>query len=156
MPHPNRTGRKPDRTSPQEGRVPFACLAGLALLAACEALAPAAALPPDAQLMSAPPEYLEWWHKTEACSGLQGDPSTIEWFVVPDKAVFETEDGEKVGLWSRSREGVRIVLAGDYAHSELVVRHEMLHALLNHDGHPPEYFVTRCQLTWESWQGGEQ
>jgi hypothetical protein len=155
MPYPNRTGRVPETTTLHQDRAPVACLAVLALLAACEVLAPAGPLPPDAQLMSAPPEYLEWWHKTEACSGRQGDPSAIEWYVVPDKAVFETSDGEKVGLWSRSSDGTRIVLAGLYAHNELVVRHEMLHALLNHEGHPSEYFVTRCQLTWDSWQGDE-
>jgi hypothetical protein len=32
-----------------------------------------------------------------------------------------------------------------------VVRHEMLHALLGRQGHPSEYFVTRCGLTWASW-----
>lgn len=34
-----------------------------------------------------------------------------------------------------------------------VVRHEMLHALLDRGDHPPEYFVSRCGLTWESWDG---
>ena len=156
MPKPTRTGRGPDSTNPRPHRAPVACLAVLALLAACEALAPAAPLPADAQLMSPPPEYLDWWRKTEACSGRQGDASRIEWFVVPGQAVFETDEGEKVGLWSRSGEGTRIVLAGNYTGNELVIRHEMLHALLNHEGHPREYFVSRCHLTWESWQGGDQ
>jgi len=49
------------------------------------------------------------------------------------------------------------VIAGNYAEHEMVVRHEMLHALLQREGHPTDYFVNRCHLTWESWSaaGGE-
>ena len=56
----------------------------------------------------------------------------------------------------RDRDGARIVLAGNYETSEMAVRHEMLHHLLDRTGHPPEYFVTRCHLTWDSWNAGEQ
>jgi hypothetical protein len=103
--------------------------------------------------MSPPPYYREWWARTAACSGLAGDFTAVEWYVVPGAPVFETEDGPKVGLWTHSSAGQRIVVAGEYAGHELVVRHEMLHALLDRGGHPPEYFRERCRLTWETWAG---
>jgi hypothetical protein len=74
---------------------------------------------------------------------------------VPGAHTIETSAGPKVGVWSHSSAGVRIVVAGDYVASELVIRHEMLHALLDQEGHPPEYFESRCHLTWESWEQAE-
>ncbi len=44
-----------------------------------------------------------------------------------------------------------IVLAGNFANDELVVRHEMLHALIGKDGHPASLFISACHLTWDSW-----
>jgi hypothetical protein len=35
----------------------------------------------------------------------------------------------------------------------MVIRHEMLHSLIGQSGHPAEYFVERCGLTWETWSG---
>jgi hypothetical protein len=101
----------------------------------------------------APPQYQSWWAETEACSGLQGAFGRIAWFVVPGVSVFATPQGPEVGRWSRGGDGTEIVIAGEYVGNELVVRHEMLHALLDRRDHPPEYFVDRCHLTWESWGG---
>ena len=154
MPQSSRTARKAESKSGRIQGASLYCLGLLVSIAACEALAPSAPLPENAQLMSAPPQFMEWWQKTEECSGLRGDPSQIEWYVVPNVSVFSTGDGEKVGLWTRSSEGTRIILAGNYMQNELVVRHEMLHALLDHEGHPKEYFIERCGLTWDSWHGG--
>jgi len=95
-----------------------------------------------------------WWAKTEACSGRRVEPQAITWYVVPDVSVFATAHEQNVGFWSRGTDGARIVIAGNYIGDEMVVRHEMLHALLDRGDHPPEYFVTRCRLTWASW-GGE-
>jgi hypothetical protein len=132
--------------------LPLYCLGLLSTLAACEMLAPPSPLPATAQVMTPPAEYREWWSETEACSGLQGTFEQIQWYIVPDSMSFTTETGEKVGLWSESSAGTRIIIAGAYAEHELVVRHEMLHALLNREGHPTEYFQTKCGLTWESWR----
>ena len=147
MPHPDSLSRR--------SRVPFYCLGLLATLAACEMLGPPEALPQGAMLLIAPPEYETWWAATEACAGVNSDLQRIEWYVVPDVRTFQTTAGEKVGLWSHSASGMRIILAGDYADNELVVRHEMLHALLDREGHPSEYFQDRCHLTWESWHPAE-
>lgn len=123
--------------------------------ASCAGLEPSA--PPEgAVLMTAPAEYATWYAKTEACAEMRGALGGIEWYVVPDVATFETSIGEKVGLWERVGNVSRITIAGDYVGNEMVVRHEMLHDLLERTGHPPEYFVTRCHLTWDSWNAGEQ
>lgn len=131
------------------------CLGLIGMLAACETLGLPDPLPAGAEPFAAPAEFRTWWTRTEECSARAGDMSHIEWYVVPGVHTIETSDGPKVGVWSHSTAGVRIVLAGDYANSELVVRHEMLHALLDQEGHPSEYFVERCKLTWESWEGAE-
>lgn len=108
-------------------------------------------LPAGATAMAVHPEYATWWQSTEACSGLKGNFAGIEWFEVPNTSTFQSEAGTVVGLWEKSSGQNRITIAGDYVDNELVVRHEMLHALLGRQGHPPEYFVTRCSLTWASW-----
>lgn len=128
------------------------CCLGLAgTLAGCETLGPPSALPQNAQLMAAAPAYQAWWSATEACAELSGSLEQIEWYIIPGAETFETASGPKVGLWTHSSEGVRIVLAGNWADNELVVRHEMLHALLDREGHPRDYFQDRCQLTWQTW-----
>jgi hypothetical protein len=57
-------------------------------------------------------------------------------------------------MWNREGRINRIVIAGNYLNHEMVVRHEMLHALLQREGHPTDYFVDRCHLTWETWNSG--
>ncbi len=99
----------------------------------------------------APAEYQAWWSATEHCSGLSGNFSNIEFYQVPGVSTFPSAVGTVVGLWNHDGNKNRITLAGNYLDNELVVRHEMLHALLERTGHPVEYFVTKCGLTWESW-----
>lgn len=125
----------------------------LGTLAACEMLGPPSDLPAGAQRMRAPEAYQVWWEATESCARLRGDFESVEWYVVPGASTFDTPAGPKVGLWTRSSEGIRIVVADRYAEHELVVRHEMLHALLDREGHPREYFTRRCGLTWDRWHG---
>ncbi len=105
-------------------------------------------------LLFVPANYEAWFAKTVKCSGVDGRMEPIEWFVVPNVSQFATSNGEKVGMWERRGNHVRIVIAGSYLQHEMVIRHEMLHHLLDAAGHPPEYFSTRCHLTWASWDGG--
>ena len=102
--------------------------------------------------MLAPAVFREWHERTETCSGLKGNFSTVQFYVVPGVDTFPTEAGPKVGLWTREGHLNRIVIAGNYFDHEMVVRHEMLHQLLDREGHPSEFFVSRCHLTWESWR----
>jgi hypothetical protein len=109
-------------------------------------------LPVGAVLIAAPAIYRDWSGRTEACSGLRADFSTVQWYVVPGVDTFSTEAGEKVGMWVSAGGTDRIVIAGNYQNHEMVVSHELLHHLLRQEGHPSEYFIVRCHLTWESWR----
>jgi len=122
------------------------------LISGCASLAPSEpSLPAGALAIATPAVYREWNQRTEQCSGLADDVSAIQFYVVPGVDTFPTEAGPKVGLWQREGGVNRIVIAGNYVEHEMVVRHEMLHALLQREGHPANYFVDRCHLTWESW-----
>jgi len=130
----------------------MAALAFVALLS-CDMTGPTVPLPGGAMRLAVPAEYQAWWTRTEACSGITGTLDDIRWYVVPDATGFPTSAGPEVGRWSHGSNGVEIVLAGAYQDHEMVVRHEMLHALLGQSGHPTEFFVDRCHLTWDSWRG---
>jgi hypothetical protein len=101
--------------------------------------------------MDPPAVYREWWAKTEACSGLSGDFDRVEWLVVPGSS-FECSSGQCAGHWER---GHRIYIAGDWTGHEMVVRHEILHELLERSGHPNPPFGTGCPLTWETWRASQ-
>ena len=142
---------------PHRSRITRRIRAGLSLpvlLAACSSITGprATALPQGAVPIVAPAVYRDWAARTEACSGLRANFSTVQWYVVPGVDTFPTEGGEKVGMWVSTGETDRIVIAGNYQNHEMVVSHELLHHLLKHEGHPSEYFVARCHLTWESWR----
>jgi hypothetical protein len=117
---------------------------------------PTIVLPDGAQAFTAPQGYHTWWSKTEGCAELTGDLNRVEWYVVPNVATFETEQGPKVGIRVKAGDRITIVLAGAYQEHEMVVRHEMLHAILDRPGHPTEYFEDRCRLTWATWGGGAE
>ncbi len=126
-----------------------------ALTSACAALAPnELSLPAGAVQIATPAVYQEWFQKTEACSGRTGDFAEVQFYVVPGVETFPTEDGSKVGEWISDGLTHRVIIAGNYQDHEMVVRHELLHTLLRQSGHPDEYFVNRCRLTWESWNSG--
>ncbi|MGQ0703992.1 MAG: hypothetical protein ACT4PM_12745 [Gemmatimonadales bacterium] len=130
----------------------LACLTLPAALSTCATLAMTQrGLPLGAVPRAAPPVYRDWHEKTKDCSGLSGDFSALKWYVVPSVSTFLTAGGPQVGLWAGEHGQHRIVIAGNYAEHEMVVRHEILHALLGRSGHPAEYFVERCHLTWDSW-----
>lgn len=129
-------------------------LTALILIGGCSAFEPSTPLlPAGAAPMVAPAEYQDWISKTRDCSGLAADFTVLQWYVVPGVETFPTEAGPKVGMWERTGSTARIVIAGKWLHHEMVVRHEMLHHLLNREGHPADFFVARCHLTWESWGG---
>jgi hypothetical protein len=111
-------------------------------------------LPSGAVAISTPAAYQDWFRRTEACSGLSGDLSKVQFYVVPGVETFPTSDGPQVGEWIGRSGGHQVVIAGNYRDHEMVIRHEMLHTLLKQSGHPLEYFVSRCRLTWESWNSG--
>jgi hypothetical protein len=116
-------------------------LALLMAVAACESPT-APSLPAGAVRFTPPSIYRLWWALTEQCSGRQGNYDAITWYVVPDARTLPGTNGFN-GIWYGDN---RIVLAG--ANNGIsagdLVRHEMLHALLNGGGHPRDMFVRRC------------
>ena len=86
--------------------------------------------------------WRQLWRDVEACSGVKGSYAAVSWYVVPGGSSFLWQGQEVAGLWTSS--GNRIVLAELSVARYDVVRHEMLHAVLEVDGHPAEYFVERC------------
>lgn len=115
------------------------------------ALGPMSPLPDRAVRFAPPVEYQEWWARTESCAGRRNHPEALVWYVVPEVSAFWTPQGPVVGRWTRGSDGARIVIAGAYLGDELVVRHEMLHALLDRGDHPQEVFAEQCRLTHQSW-----
>lgn len=106
--------------------------------------------PLGAEAWAPPPVYATWWERTRACSGLAGPAEEVHWFVIPGDG-FPCPSGTCAGRW----EPGRIYLAEAFAGDEMVVRHEMLHALLDRGGHPNPPFGNGCPLTRETWTGGD-
>lgn len=90
--------------------------------------------------MVAPPQYALWWRLTERCAARVFDPDQISWYVVPGADDLGRADIQ--GQYFPERR--RIVLAGRYLQNALLVRHEMLHAIVGRIGHPAEDFQRRC------------
>jgi hypothetical protein len=89
--------------------------------------------------------YTEWWRKTEACSGRKADMSLVKFYAVdaPDGAIG-LNGTLAHGWWVR--QGNRIYLPANALGEEWLVRHEMLHALLQRGSHPNKAFVEACHL----------
>lgn len=98
----------------------------------------------------APAVYRTWWSKTQACSGKAASFDKIKWNVVEGNS-FPCKSGQCVGHWESNG---NIYIASEWVDNEMVVRHEMLHALLDKPGHPNPPFGADCPLTWETWRGG--
>jgi hypothetical protein len=105
--------------------------------------------PGDDSPMTPPAVYRQWWAKTEACSGLSGDFDRVQWSVIPGYG-FKCSSGTCAGHWEPDH---KIYLAQDWTTNEMVVRHEMLHDLVGHRGHPDPPFGSPCPLTWATWKG---
>ena len=124
----------------------------LAVISGCTPTEPSSPLPDGAIAIDAPLEYAVWFERTERCANLSGLITSIQFYVIPGVDTFLTDQGEKVGMWTRRGEHHSIIIAGNYRNHEMVVRHEMLHSLIGQSGHPDEYFGQKCHLTWETWQ----
>ena len=102
-------------------------------------------LPAGAIRMDPPVIYQTWWEDVEFCSGKTADFSAISWYYVPGDGGFTAgSSSDVVGVWRPA--GNSITLAEFVLENPLVVRHEMLHAILQRTDHPAEYFVDDCGL----------
>ena len=89
--------------------------------------------------------YQEWWDKTMACSGQRGQMTDVSFYAVDAPAGAIELAGEMAHAWW-VREGNRIYLPASALSEEWLVRHEMLHALLQRGSHPASVFVKACHV----------
>jgi hypothetical protein len=57
-----------------------------------------------------------------------------------------------VGRWNSDHS---IFISRAWVDNEMVVRHEILHDLIGHPGHPDPPFGNPCPLTWATWRGSD-
>ena len=117
--------------------IPLLAVIGATSLAACGS----PTRPPNAEPFTPPAVYVRWWQMTEQCSGVSGKLDAIQWFRTPGSELIH--NGESVTAYWSKRDNL-IVIAEDYVRHGLVVRHEMLHALLGSVRHPRAAFLNSC------------
>lgn len=109
-----------------------------------------ASAPSTHERFEAPAVYRTWFASTQACSGLTGDFERLRFYRVPGDE-FACPSGMCVARWTDAHE---IFVAEAFLQNEMVLRHEMLHDLIGHAGHPdPPFGDAGCGLTWTSWSG---
>lgn len=118
-------------------------VAVVAILSTC------AFAPEGAEKVTPPDVYRDWWAKTEDCSGIRGRFERVDWYQVPGNS-FKCGNGYCAGHWEEPHS---IYMAAEWANVEWAVRHEMLHDLIGHSGHPLHLFKDRCDLLapWASY-----
>jgi hypothetical protein len=119
----------------------LSCVAGIVGVAACRDLVDPD-LQANAEQFAPPPVYARWWAMTEACSRLSGNLASVSWFEVPGASTVLLDGKPVEGYWSFASN--RIVIAGAGKLAGDIVRHEMLHALIQARGHPRAKFLEDC------------
>ena len=93
--------------------------------------------PAGAKEFTPPDIYRTWWAEVEACAQLSGDFSRVEWYEVPgsryDCSAYPTGCA---GSWHPPH---TIYVAQAWENDPRVVKHEMLHDLLQRGDHPPVF-----------------
>ena len=113
--------------------MPRLYLVTLLALAACN-LAPEDAVP-----YTPPASYRVLWDSAQACTGRSGDYDELRFFTTPGHAID--------GSYAAKTFGTTIYIAEDWVASDLVVKHEMIHAL-GVSGHPYHPFDDPCRAMW--------
>lgn len=129
----------------------------LGVLYACAHLPPRPDIEYAHRIAPLPHQYFVWWRKTEECSGIKSR-MRVTFYVIP-KTAFRIDTATLAlrfyGLYVRDTANAprithKIYIAAPWVFTEWLVRHEMLHAILNRDstvaGHPLEYFEAKCDL----------
>lgn len=78
----------------------------------------------------------------EQCSGLSGDWHRITWYAVPGNSFPTHHDDYTVGLWVEPHTiyvTESVLTPRPWGSEPTLVPHEMLHDLLQRDGHPPAF-----------------
>ena len=97
--------------------------------------------PPTAVQFAAPQMFRAWWQIVEGCSAKRRPFDAVSWYQVrPGELTIR--GATAAGAWFV--DGNRIVLTDWALRAGALVRHEMLHALLETGGHPGEFFQGKC------------
>ncbi len=85
-------------------------------------------------VFEAPEAYRDWWSEMEACSRRAGDFARVEWQRVENEAdgTFPCGSSRCAGAWQPPH---RIYVARSYLLSEPIVKHEMVHDLIQSGNH---------------------
>jgi hypothetical protein len=98
--------------------------------------------PPNAVLVTPPPQYRVWWEVVESCSGHTRSFDAVRWYRVPLGAGLTVDGKSAGGAWFADENSIAI---GDgWRTNGSLVRHEILHAILGTGSHPDEYFRGAC------------
>lgn len=90
----------------------------------------------------APAIYFAWYTQLEDCTKLTGHFENIVWFVVPAPSFpCHSDTNYCLGMWAA---GHTILLAGPSARDSVIVKHEMLHDLLDGDSNHKNKFFKTC------------
>ena len=96
--------------------------------------------PESAVYFTPPPQWRVWWEVLESCSGRRARFDDVAWYKAPFGEI-KYEGRVAYAMWYAA--GNRIALSRDFETDELV-RHEMLHAVLQDGSHSDLYFQARC------------
>jgi hypothetical protein len=96
--------------------------------------------PESAVYFTPPAQWRVWWEVLESCTGRRGRFDDITWFKAPFGEI-RYEGRVADAIWYAA--GNRIALSRDFDTDELV-RHELLHAVLQDGSHPELYFERLC------------
>lgn len=92
------------------------------------------------------------WEMAEHCVHRKGDLSRVHWRIAPGNS-FTAPSGTVIGYWTRPH---TITLATEWLTTDWVIKHEMIHDLLQ-EGHTEATLQSvwgeRCHATW-GYQGG--
>lgn len=109
-------------------------------LAACSE--PTAPIPQDATEFTPPSHYAFWWSLTQQCSGRTARYEDVRWYSVPANYVAVQNGDTLTGEWFPRTN--QIVLSQSGLKDPELIRHEMLHSLMNQTTHARDAFLTRC------------
>jgi hypothetical protein len=98
--------------------------------------------PPNAVLVTPPVQYRIWWEMIESCSGHTASFDAVRWYRVPIGEGLRVQGESAAGAWFAAENAIAI---GDgWRANGSLVRHEILHAVLQDGSHPDEYFRSAC------------
>lgn len=102
-------------------------------------------LPPNAFPFTPEPVYRAWWAQIEQCAGRRGSFDAVRWYAVPGEEPFSVPRHPRpvYGYWNAVENHI-VLLQYLPNRRAPIIRHEMLHAILQRTDHPREYFVERC------------